>query len=337
MRNKVSIEVSDVIKFLRFPLAFCVIIMHTHFPMCRDVQRVSNIFLPSPVQTFFFISAFLFFYSFESWQWSTYKEKMHRRLYSLVIPYFIWNTLTIIYYYLVHRFASGFIDPNFQNVEQFGILQYIRAFWDIFDGHPIAYQFWFIRDLILMTLLAPIFYFTLKNRIGWIVVLLLSFNTMFGVIDFTYLGSISWFAIGAFVAIHNIEFLDLLRKSKYAFILLFLFCAFATVFNENFRSLTLFFGVFAIFDLSRILVKHNLRMPALLSESAFFIYAFHGCTIMVIVKVLSRLLPQNEIAITIAYFIAPIIMTAISVAIYKVLRSTFPRITDLLVGKRVTK
>lgn len=90
------------------------------------------------VPVFFFISAFLFYRTFDG-TWGKYKEKMRRRVRSLFIPYILFCTLG---YIKALMFNGGIENGNFYD--------YIVSIWES-NTMPL----WFIRELMALSILAP--------------------------------------------------------------------------------------------------------------------------------------------------------------------------------------
>ena len=106
---------------------------------------------------FFLMSGYLFFATFH-WSERTYMRKvMGRRLRSLLIPFLFWNILVLAFMAIVQAIPS--IQPYFtgtgKKIYEFGAYDYLSALFGL-QGYPIAYHFWFIRDLMLLVLLAPV-------------------------------------------------------------------------------------------------------------------------------------------------------------------------------------
>ena len=335
LRPTISAELSSIIRFIRFPLMFCVVLMHTHLPLENDLPQTMVKILFPRVPIYFLISAYLFFYSFNGWKWSEYNGKLNRRFFSLLVPYLLCNLFTIIFYYLVHRIASGFISPDFENVEHFGMMEWIGAFWNKTDGRPIAYQLWFLRDLMIMNVFAPVFFLILNGRIGNISIVFIILNAVFGVTNIQPLNSITWFSIGAYLALHNIDVVHLLKNSRYITIVLFVVFAALTLYSDKYAPYSLFFGVFAVLDVVRLLVNKGISMPTILTEVAFFLYLFHGCTIMVLTRLITFVSHDNQVFLTVGYFLTPVLMTIVCVIIYNSLKKVFPTFTSILVGRRM--
>lgn len=106
------------------------------------------------VPTFFCISAFLYF---QEWQptWGFYKKKVYSRLFSLVIPYIVYNTLFYFYYIIKIHLLHTCLDKDIPTVP-------FKAILCIIMGVPDG-VLWFIRVLFCFTLIAPFFAFFIKK------------------------------------------------------------------------------------------------------------------------------------------------------------------------------
>jgi len=106
---------SKVIHTIRFPLICLVVCVHS-FSFIKgwnindlDLYNMSGADFYSlfcitfsmtlahiAVPTFFLISGFLFVKGLEKWNRTVYKGKLNKRVYSLLIPYLIWNTFYVV-------------------------------------------------------------------------------------------------------------------------------------------------------------------------------------------------------------------------------------------------
>lgn len=112
-----------------------------------SVQRYMYNLSECAVPIFYFLSAYLFFRSFDG-SWNQYKKKLSRRFFSLFIPYILFCTLG----YLKHVIVSG---------ELGGVIGWLSELW-LCQTMPL----WFIRELMALQLLAPLFYWIKKY--GWL-------------------------------------------------------------------------------------------------------------------------------------------------------------------------
>ena len=112
------------------------------------------------VTSFSLISGFLFFYNAQSM--SDIYIKMKRRVWTLLIPYMLWNIVNSFYFILRNKGFSGL----FQGI--------ITADWAkniiLWDSSP---HFWYIFMLIFWTILAPLLFVAYRHK-GLFIILLLS-------------------------------------------------------------------------------------------------------------------------------------------------------------------
>lgn len=110
------------------------------------IQRMMYNLSECAVPMFYFLSAYLFYRTYDG-TWNTYKEKITRRCYSLLIPYLIFCTFG----YIKHLAVTG--------LSGWSIIGYLHSLL-ICDTMPL----WFIRELMVLSLLAPVFWKIIKNK-----------------------------------------------------------------------------------------------------------------------------------------------------------------------------
>lgn len=109
-------------------------------------------YISIPVMTyFFFISAFLFFREFNM---SKLIGKWKRRVFSLLIPYLIWNTIMVIV-----KLCNG------EELFSEGIFMFIRKSYIFFNGSGSANgPLWYLFRLMEYVVIAPVIYLIIKNK-----------------------------------------------------------------------------------------------------------------------------------------------------------------------------
>ena len=150
------------------------------------VESVTEVCVP----LFFILSGFLYFRNVQAEPGVDYFwNKTRRRVTSLLVPYLIANAVAFILYWLAHRFApgmlSGFLGDDW------------RKPLFIFVTGPVNLSLWFIRDLIIACLLAPLFYIFVRYTRIWGVIAL---GVVWFAVDSSPLYNL-WFAIGAWAAV----------------------------------------------------------------------------------------------------------------------------------------
>lgn len=176
---------SNKIKLVSFISILLVLYVHSDFhnypneilgmPFNHYLQiSISRILGNLAVPLFYCISGYLFFCSADNWE--TIKQKLKRRVSSLIIPYIIAATAMVSLFIgikmvpAVSSFMNGQPDYLSQPINDLLYKTYI----DNGDGSPIAFHLWFLRDLIVIMAATPILYFFHKKRLMPFVVIALA-------------------------------------------------------------------------------------------------------------------------------------------------------------------
>lgn len=140
----------------------------------------SSILATTAVPLFFFIAGFLFFYKLKNFGFNEYKSNSYKRIKSLLIPYIIWNFIVIIIFYLKDLYFPQFTSGKYELMQNLSFKELLLCFWNFDDSSlPKCYQFWFIRDLMVVFFcLSPVIYWCIK-KLKIFFVLLLGINWCF--------------------------------------------------------------------------------------------------------------------------------------------------------------
>jgi fucose 4-O-acetylase-like acetyltransferase len=142
------------------------------------------------VPLFFIISGFLYFRNVpEKVGANFFWKKTRSRFFSLVIPYLIANAFAFACYWLAHRYAPEMISGYFGD-------DWNKPFFIFWTG-PINMSLWFIRDLIIACIVAPLIYLLVRYTRIWGVLALAAVWIWVGGSPWYNL----WFTIGAWVAV----------------------------------------------------------------------------------------------------------------------------------------
>lgn len=207
-------DLINVFSWLRFPMIVFVVVTHANLsdvniqgsPICNSFPKwyfdfmyfFSEAVTRLAVPVFFIISGYLFFYKIDFFGKNEYVYKLRRRIQSLLIPYLLWNLIGYIFIILKVQFLPS-IFPSLTK-ESHGLDFLLNSLWSIGDGKcPLLYQFWYIRDLMVVVLLSPLIYVFIKKL--KLLALIMLFILWFLPIDLpTGLGatSVLFFSIGAY-------------------------------------------------------------------------------------------------------------------------------------------
>lgn len=166
----ISLQSSQRIVSLRFLLIVMVVFAHANItevnfnehteafkiPMYAQFIRfaISDIIARCEVSVFFFISGLLL-YS----RMYPLTEVFSRRTKSILLPYILWNLLVVGMFFVIQSFS--FTQEYFSNpdnlIRNFGFVDWVDVFWGKLtatrNGYPMIVQFWFLRDLYILSLL----------------------------------------------------------------------------------------------------------------------------------------------------------------------------------------
>jgi succinoglycan biosynthesis protein ExoH len=298
------------------------------------------------------ISGFLFF----NRAGLDYPNLYARRFHSVALPTWLWSAFWLGFAYLLFMTTGdrfrwdnyGFDNPSVMTVVN-GIFGVTRE--------PFAFQFWFVRDLLLTLLLAPVIFVFLRY-LGWrllpligIAWLLIPDPPLF------FSGNVPvFFTIGAWLTLPNAPdlraVLTRLRALRWPLTLLFaamLVCrvtshAFgpgeAFLQHHVYLCLLRLVGAMTVAALVYQLVTHADELTRTLnrySGCSFFIFAMHY-PVIELVQELALLVPAH--ATTIGFFCSwlfvPLLTIAISIAVAVCCEKYAPGLFNLLNGGRGT-
>jgi surface polysaccharide O-acyltransferase-like enzyme len=340
-------EIFDTFAYLRFPLILGVVLIHNSFAepalllasnsfSMRVIYLISyGLSLPC-VPLFFCISGTLFFRNnHEQFNWSDFIVKLRKRAKSLLIPYVFWNLVIMGLFILAHIVAPPtVINPEFNNVLQYSLIDFIRSFWDYPGGFPICFQLWFVRDLMLAVLLTPILFYVI-SRMGtlWVCIL----TAVFCYNPHLYFGEdcLTFFSIGAWLSIKDIDVMHYLKKMAIPLTLIWMMTLVLQNIGFNVEGLLRLAGAGVYLLVTWFITHKGWRMPSVLTESSFFIYCFHAFPLMIIGKGLYGIVGYSDGPVRLLWYIVTLIfILLISVGLYALLKRMCPKFCSVITGGR---
>lgn len=289
------------------------------------------------VPFFFFVSGYLFFFG---WQPSgkSYLGKLRRRVFTLLIPYLVWSLIGMIGYYVIHLITNlESIVANLQagNYDVGYVLRlFLRA--------EMPYHLWFMRDLMVIMLVSPLWAWIIRKAGYAALVAVLIFYFFKVQAPLVDQRGLCLFLAGAFFGfrMHDLK----LPGRKCQFTLLFLWIAVAALYaglslwtEMNLRVLLRalnilgLFGAWAGFDLLSDAARRWLKGKAHLR---FFIYVSHEPLLTGLQAAVYPWLPQNQPAYLAAFLIIPPIIILSCTAAASVIRGRSERVYYFLSGGR---
>ena len=341
-------------EFISFLLSVLVLFIHSHF--AKDIVnnslisvincKVSYFFSDSitrfAVPMFFMMSGISFFNNYDN---KKYLTKIKTRIFTLVIPYLLWNTIWMIW----EIFTSYSFIANFSANSAPYPLTLISILKGIFFYNCNA-PFWFVLDLIIFSFAAPIVFLIIKNRyFGIISVIFISIVSLFGIYLpiglFYYPMSIVFYLMGGIIGYHFFDFASK-KSSKLIQIasLIFLWgyilaknIAPQEIHINNYLTQTVVYtlAAFSLWNIADMFIERI--KPRAIYRRSFAIYAMHLNVAIIILKILSLCIAQNE-WLEIPKFIIMVVFTIIIINyVCAFLEKFSPRIYALFMGNRVKK
>ena len=343
-------RLSGAISWLRFPLIFLIILLHCYSVVRLEGPRSSYFKVVYPfslwlgetgVPGFFFISGYLFYKSKKS-----YVQKLKSRIHTLLIPYLLWNAILLSLYLIAY--AAGYPQKiNYRSITEYGFIDYIRLFWDrgTYDNGnfvPLLCPFWYIRNLLIMSILSPLLCYIIKYGREFFL-FIVSFWWMMTYHNAFIPQTILFFSLGAYFSIFNVNPLEWITKYNKCFLTLFVLFALAdiamhtiypTTMNLQAHRLALIFNIPVLIIIADFCVRRGCSM-SLLPNAAFIVFAVHYPIVIITRKFcVAKFEMASDITHIVLYFISVIIATILSLLIYIFLERYFPKLKSILSGNR---
>ncbi len=346
-------RLSAAIAWLRFPLILCVVLLHCYctVPLTPGDHSIYYYLVypfglwlgESGVPTFFFISGFLFYKSQK-----TYQKKVASRIHTLLYPYIFWNTLFLVIYLVLFLIGHP-QDILGRSIGDYNAMDYIRAYIDrgeYSDGNngPILCTYWYVRNLFILCLLSPAWYYLNKyiNCI-WAAALLVWWMSLHH--NALLSESIFFFNLGAFFAINNINPLQTTEWSKSILFSIWALFAIADYLSHTFMPLegafyihriSLVLNIFGFLHIADMITHGNKQKTnTFLAGSVFWIFATHDHLAIAIRRICVKYLSDySDIIQVILYFTTFFIVLGICLASYKITKYAFPRLVNFATGNR---
>ena len=343
-----SKELSDVITFLRFPLIVGVVMVHTHLSADNSADWydyythiIGSMSLISPA-VFFIISSYLFFY--KGFSLPVYKDKLKRRVDSLLVPYLIWNLLYLLFILAIQTFFPSLIGEGRKAVADYTLGEFLNSFWNfggMYYGMPVLYAFWFIRDLLVINLFAPVVFFLIR-KLDLFVILLLAvlfvvnpFNLPATGLD--WVKAVLFYFIGAYFAIKGRLIFDLGKCYLPIIIIAAILLFFPVIYKQivfGSRVLFLFLAVAVPAILLKCVTSHLVKPSPRMAQASFFVYALHLFVIEGACKFWQLLFSSSCFSTAIGRVMVPLCVSFFCVGIYYILNKLFPKTMSVLTGGR---
>ena len=308
---------SEIFSQIRLPLIVLVTYAHSYGGVAEGYSvlgsgwdsyevlkiMVSQTLVKVAMPTFFLMSGYLFFANVEQFNKEIYWQKIRRRIKTLLLSYIVWNLLMAV------------------KLKEFSL----SIFW-----MPANMPLWFLRDLMIVSLLTPIIYIGVKKLRWWIFVILMPvyFTGIWTIQPGLNPYAICFFTIGAYLSIKKINLVEVclkLEKTTYLLSVLLALAMILTYPTIAYSILMLCFrvvSVVAVFCMAyRFLSQTTKRISKTVCDASYFIYLAHYVFFFSFIDTtFFSLFGTSTSSLCIHYLLCPLLKATIFVAIYYLYR-----------------
>jgi fucose 4-O-acetylase-like acetyltransferase len=353
----VNKNISKRIHSLRFLLIVFVVFIHNNptrvnfaggteiyiIPGYVNITRllISNIIAGTAVPLLFLISGYLLYIK-ETRFIAVFKKKNK----TILLPYILWHVLVVLFYYIAQ--SVSFTKPYIASVvvREFSEMDWLGSFTGkagFFSGGgvPLVYQFWFLRDLYILSLaFIGIKKLADKFPLGTLVLCIILWTYEINI----YLVSseaLLFFTLGYYIVKYAPDFKELDGIKMYDITGIYIITILLELFFKGkipvIHKINIIIGSILFIKLTENFIKNErvYNQLAWLEKYTFFVYAVHGVGLAAMQKISVKIIPMHDGWILVQYFSVNIIGIIIFVIMGVTVKKLFPQIYGILTGGRM--
>ena len=354
----------QTLDLLRFPLAISVMVIHIWPIVSKDSTTIQFSQLPvftaicnilagflrnQSVPIYFFIAGFVFFYNI-NFNRNTYIQKLKNRVHSLLIPYLIWNTLSLLIEIITRVIAKKSLNLSLTNIIQCFTMYNGALIGNSLDdsGCPINYPLWFLRDLMIVVLCTPILFRLIKYSKHYFILLLgcmwLASTYMLTIPAERIFSAFFFFSWGAYMSICKLDMLNefgrYFKSSMIVYPILGALHVAATYICPQacltIKNINIVVGLLFAYNLSSWLLRHGFcNVSSFLAASGFFIYVAHSLIINRITSLQTHFVDtDSDVQMILVRVITMFVTTCILLGAFHILRRYMPSVLKVIAGRK---
>ena len=355
MYHNLDLRQSTLIQAMRFPLLVLVLYVHSNVAYVNlplkwewtgwDLYHfVSSMFSQNFCAIancwFFALSGYLFFLKSDGFGKEWILKKWERRIYTLLIPFLIWNTIMILCI-LFKNELFGLLSGGKSYAELETVIK--GPFYWFFSG-PADFPLWFLRDLIIMSIIAPLLYPIIRRTGFGFLFLMAILYVLPWSLHIPSILSIVYFSIGAWMSIQHRNLVAFCHSYRYIALLgAIILLPLATIqmgrpLHWLFLRLFIPFGMVCFLNLCNKIIDRDSwkKMLCQLSSVVFFVYAIHEIYILGWIKGLFlRIFGESLTATWISYLFVPVATLFLCLSLYAFFKRMSPKLLAFTCGGRV--
>jgi len=300
-------------------------------------------FARGAVAIFFILSGYLFF---RNYILGKTVDKYTSRFRSLFIPYVLWGALSILFVMLLQ--STGAFSSLYTGVlSGKPFMEYLK----IIANHGVAFQLWFLWDLMLYTLLAPLFYVVLKYTSVFLLIplyiLWMLQVPLPPVFAFVYRGGL-FYLLGAYIAMYGVYIPK--EKVKPIALISIIFwmvmltiktgIAFGIILSPYLKlsqidNMAIIMGISTLwFGYDKIASSKLMDLFLLATPFTFFLYASHEPLLEIVKQFGVTVTGRSDVSLLLLYGGSIILVLFLTIGCGILLKKLTPKLYSLLTGGR---
>ena len=247
---------------------------------------------------------------------------------TILIPFLCFNLTLLPFALGAEMFAGMELSAN---LWPFDPTRWLNAAFGL-TGSPINYPLNFLRDLIVLMLLAPLFGWLLRHYAwpGFVLVLVVFMGNFDGNFLLRDLMAVSFY-IGGLAAVRNWNLSLLDRYAGICFIAFLVACAVIVHFRIANTTHLRLAAPFLVWPATVLIVRTSLGSWLVrMSKYSFFLFLAHAPVLLMTWVLYGRY--GNLIPYPVYWVLAPICVGAVLIAVYKLAMATMPRVFRVMIG-----
>lgn len=305
------------------------------------------------------MSGYLFFRDINGqWDWDRYRAKLKRRLFTLIIPFLVWNLLAYLAdlvwfgakgllindYSTVVKYINDFSLSVFWNIKPIGLHTVNWLGWPTPTAGPMDLPLWYLRDLIVLVLFSPLIWFCLNKTRGWALTLL--FIAYISRIWFITLGfgitGLFFFSIGAFLGMRQID-ITKMAANKFGWVMIptIVLAVMAvyyrgtyTVIGQNIMPFYVITAVVSALHIAGRLVRRGCQPNSFLVKSCFFVFACHDVEVKSVANTIIEKLFDSAAVWPLQFGLIVILVLLFCLGIFFFINRWVPSLAKYLTGNK---
>lgn len=292
------------------------------------IQMVS-VLTGAGVPTFFLVSAYLMKKSAKP-----YKENIKKKVKTLLLPYLLW----ILIYVMLEVVGNKVLPASFSDVTKWSGVDWIKNLVGIpFIESPIYIPLWFVRDLFVLNLMAPVFDLVINRAPYCITLIIIGGGGWYLPLPGYFRQAICFFMLGLFMGAIEAKNEKFFISKKMSTFLTIIFMLGIVVLPDNYylTRTKILMAIALLYFICRFICENReYKWLQSITSYSFWIYATHGKLLSILQTMSIRVLTQSDGIILAEFLIFPVVVILICITLGTAVQKLCPQVYSVLTGGR---